>query len=125
MGQSAGYVHISVRNAQRRADGMSRRGQARAGLRLAGGTDAPDSQTAPTPVLAPNGIPGPQAVARENEARGFVIYVGMDELAASAAGTSLTRLANELRHYVESLVPGAESHAAVALAPAGAEGRDI
>ena len=76
MGQSAGYVHISVRNAQRRADGMSRRGQARAGLRLAGGTDAPDSQTAPTPVLAPNGIPGPQAVARENEARGFVIYVG-------------------------------------------------
>ena len=125
MGQSAGYVHISVRNAQRRADGMSRRGQARAGLRLAGGTDAPDSQTAPTPVLAPNGIPGPQAVARENEARGFVIYVGMDELAASAAGTSLTRLANELRHYVESLVPGAESHAAVALAPAGAEGRDL
>ena len=68
MGQSAGYVHISVRNAQRRADGMSRRGQARAGLRLAGGTDAPDSQTALTPVLAPNGIPGPQAVARENGA---------------------------------------------------------
>ena len=125
MGQSAGYVHISVRNAQRRADGMSRRGQARAGLRLAGGTDAPVSQTAPTPVLAPNGTPGPQVVARENEARGFVIYVGMDELAASAAGTSLTRLANELRHYVESLVPGAESHAAVALAPAGAEGRDL
>lgn len=120
MGETAGYVHISVRNAQRRAHhSRARRGD----LRLA--QEPESTHTAPTPVLAPNGVPGPQAVARENEARGFVIYVGMDELMASAAGTSLTRLANELRHYVESLVPGAESHAAVALAPAGAAGRDL
>jgi len=125
MSESAGYVHVSVRNAQRRGTLGHRspgaRGAGRGDLRIA---PAP-TQADPTPVLAPNGIPGPQSVARENEARGFVIYVGMDELAASAAGTSLTRLANELRHYVESLVPGSQSHAAVALAPAGAEGEDL
>ncbi|MDY6056054.1 winged helix-turn-helix domain-containing protein [Micrococcus sp.] len=129
MSGSAGYVHISVRNAQRRAFASGLR---RGDLRLAGGTataqDDPSRtapNTAPTPVLAASGVPGPQAVSRENEARGFVLYVGMDELAASAAGTSLTRLANELRHYVEALVPGSSSHAAVALAPAGAEGDDL
>ncbi|WMY79389.1 winged helix-turn-helix domain-containing protein [Citricoccus sp. I39-566] len=134
-----GYVHISVRNAQRRAARVR-------SYREQGGTygqpaerqlhpvqgDAVEEesmqlgpQTAPMPVLAPNGIPGPQAVSTETEARGFVIYVGMDESAASAAGTSLTRLANELRHYVESLVPGSQSAAAVAIAPAGAPGSDL
>ncbi|MFC7401923.1 winged helix-turn-helix domain-containing protein [Citricoccus sp. GCM10030269] len=138
-----GYVHISVRNAQRRAARVrsyrqhggtygapasqpnhqlhSVQNEAEAG---SDGTQ-PGPQTAPMPVLAPNGVPGPQAVATETEARGFVIYVGMDESAASAAGTSLTRLANELRHYVESLVPGSESAAAVAIAPAGAPGSDL
>lgn len=79
----------------------------------------------PSAMLAQNGAPGLQAVAQETDARGFVLYVGMDESAASAAGTSLTRLANELRHYVESLVAGADSHAAVAVAPAGAPGDDL
>ncbi|MDO5634162.1 MAG: winged helix-turn-helix domain-containing protein [Micrococcus sp.] len=120
MTENAGYVHISVRNAQRRA-AMAERG--RATLRVATEQDARPT-TSPTPVLADRG-PGPRAVSRENEARGFVLYVGMDELAASAAGTSLTRLANELRHYVESLVPGSESSAAVAIAPGGAEGTDL
>lgn len=140
-----GYVHISVRNAQRRA-AMAQNYRAHGGTYegMPGGralrsvpeaapaqeqaSDAASQrapQTSPMPVLAPNGIPGPQAVAQENEARGFVLYVGMDESAASAAGTSLTRLANELRHYVESLVPGSQSHAAVAIAPAGAPGADL
>ncbi len=119
MGDTAGYVHISVRNAQRRAAMHSHTPN----LRLASAHDAHPA-THPTAVLAPRGG-GPQPVSRENEARGFVLYVGMDELSASAAGTSLTRLANELRHYVESLVPGAESHAAVAIAPSGAEGTDL
>ena len=57
----------------------------------------------------------PGAGQQPTEARGFVIYVGMDEIMASAAGTSLTRLANELRHYVESLVPGAESQRGIEL----------
>ena len=137
-----GYVHISVRNAQRRA-AMAQHYRAQGGTYVgmpggrtlrsvpedaaaqqpAGAQQGP--QTSPLPVLAPNGVPGPQAVAQENEARGFVLYVGMDESAASAAGTSLTRLANELRHYVESLVPGSQSHAAVAIAPAGAPGADL
>ncbi|MCT2088766.1 winged helix-turn-helix domain-containing protein [Micrococcus terreus] len=140
-----GYVHISVRNAQRRAakaqnyrahggtyEGMPggralRSVPEAAPVQNEPSAAAPEAapQTSPMPVLAPNGIPGPQAVAQENEARGFVLYVGMDESAASAAGTSLTRLANELRHYVESLVPGSQSHAAVAIAPAGAPGADL
>ncbi|REE05088.1 winged helix-turn-helix domain-containing protein [Citricoccus nitrophenolicus] len=135
-----GYVHISVRNAQRRAARVRSYREhggtygTPAGRPLhsvqnvvepAGEAESQAPQTAPMPVLAPNGIPGPQAVATETEARGFVIYVGMDESAASAAGTSLTRLANELRHYVESLVPGSQSAAAVAIAPAGAPGSDL
>ena len=140
-----GYVHISVRNAQRRAakaqnyrahggtyEGMPGGRALRSVPEVAPVQNEPSAaapeaapQTSPMPVLAPNGIPGPQAVAQENEARGFVLYVGMDESAASAAGTSLTRLANELRHYVESLVPGSQSHAAVAIAPAGAPGADL
>ncbi|GAA1667255.1 transcriptional regulator [Citricoccus zhacaiensis] len=135
-----GYVHISVRNAQRRAARV-RSYREHGGtygtpasrqlhsvenvVEPAGEAEQQAPQTAPMPVLAPNGIPGPQAVATETEARGFVIYVGMDESAASAAGTSLTRLANELRHYVESLVPGSQSAAAVAIAPAGAPGSDL
>ncbi|QCU78844.1 winged helix family transcriptional regulator [Citricoccus sp. SGAir0253] len=134
-----GYVHISVRNAQRRAarvrsyrehGGTYGAPSPRPLHPVQEGAPAPAAaeaapQTAPLTVLAPNGIPGPQAVATETEARGFVIYVGMDESAASAAGTSLTRLANELRHYVESLVPGSQSAAAVAIAPAGAPGSDL
>ena len=132
-----GYVHISVRNAQRRAArvrsyrehggtyGAPRSRPLKSVQDHPGAAPQVSTETAPTPVLAPNGIPGPQSVATETEARGFVIYVGMDESAASAAGTSLTRLANELRHYVESLVPGSQSAAAVAIAPAGAPGSDL
>src|SRR5699024_3484292 len=61
----------------------------------------------------------------ETEARGFVLYVGMDEQAALAAGTSLTRLANELRHYVETLDQGADSYTAVAIDPAEATSDDL
>src|SRR5699024_11453354 len=68
---------------------------------------------------------GAAPVHMETEARGFVLYVGMDEQSALAAGTSLTRLANELRHYVETLVPGADSYAAVAIAPADVAGEDL
>jgi hypothetical protein len=97
-----GYAHFPVREAPRRAAGTpGRRGH------------------------APPAAPGPQPAATGTEARGFVIYVGMDESAASAAGTSLARLANGLRHHVESLSPGSESTAAVAIAPAGAPGPDL
>src|SRR5690625_4647651 len=110
-----GYVHISVRNAQRRAERV-RAYQEADENRL----QAVPSETAP--AVADNGVVAP--VHMDTEARGFGLYVRMDEQAALAAGTSLTRLANELRHYVETLVPGADPYAAVAIAPANVAGDD-
>jgi hypothetical protein len=53
-------------------------------------------------------------VANENVARGFVLYMGIDEETAAAAGTSIAKLAQEIRAYAQSLVSGAESYAASA-----------
>src|SRR5699024_2633865 len=108
-----GYVHISVRNAQRRAERVRAYREA----------DQNRLHAVPSEQPSENGAAAP--VHMETEARGFVLYVGMDEQAALAAGTSLTRLANELRHYVETLVPGADSYAAVAIAPANVAGDDL
>lgn len=151
MSVASGYVHISLRSAQNRAGSGSQRqpaaggfsrtygtqpfgnqsysvqpstGTAARSLRAVPGQDA-HPVTAPTPVVTPNGIPGPQPVSNDTVARGFVIYVGLDEETAAANGTSLSRLAAEIRAHVQTLVPGAQSHAAVALAPAGATGTDI
>jgi hypothetical protein len=57
--------------------------------------------------------------------RGFAVQVGLDETAAESAGTSLAWLAGQLRHYVESTVPGSLCAAVVAIAPAGASGSDL
>lgn len=65
------------------------------------------------------------AVPEGTEARGFVLYVGLDEAKATAAGTTLAAVVEQLRKLAAELVPGAETHAAVALAPAGAGGRDV
>ncbi|MBB5747968.1 winged helix-turn-helix domain-containing protein [Micrococcus sp. TA1] len=75
--------------------------------------------------VAAHDPPGPQPPPARTQARGFVVYVGMDEMAAAAAGTSLKRLAAELRHYVQLVVPGAETTGAVAMAPVGAPGTDL
>jgi DNA-binding winged helix-turn-helix (wHTH) protein len=99
------YAHISTRSDWRSA------------LRARGVVQAA-SLSRPEP-------PVPQAVATQTEARGFVVYVGMEEAAALAAGTTLTRLADELRRYVESIAPGTRSNAAVAMAPVGAPGSDL
>ena len=64
-----------------------------------------------------------QAVSNDNVARGFVLYVGLDEETAAAAGTSLGKLAQEIRAYVQSLVADAQSYAAVAVAPADARAK--
>lgn len=66
-----------------------------------------------------------QAVPAATEARGFALYVGITEEQAAGAGVSLTEVVNALRSTLASLVPQAESFAAVALAPAGAKGRNI
>jgi DNA-binding winged helix-turn-helix (wHTH) protein len=78
--------------------------------------------SAPT---APTEAPRLRAVPQGTEARGFVLYVGIDELTATAAGTDLSAIVEQLKLLTKQLVPTAETHAAVALAPVGAGGRDV
>lgn len=61
----------------------------------------------------------------ETEARGFALYVGLDESSAVAAGTSLTEVVNALREKLAELAPGTDTYAAVALSPKGIGGRNI
>jgi DNA-binding winged helix-turn-helix (wHTH) protein len=63
----------------------------------------------------------------ETEARGFALYVGVDETTAAAAGVTLSELVIALRKTVAELVPNAEAetYAAVALAPKGIGGKPI
>lgn len=138
MSVASGYVHISLRPQRRDNAGLlqgqqySTSGHAHA---VAQGyaplravpqySDTVQPDTAPTPVVTPNGVPGPQAVSQDTTARGFVVYVGLDEEAATAHGTTLSQLAQNIRSFIQELVPGAQSHAAVALAAASAQGPDI
>lgn len=86
---------------------------------------------APTPVAPAALTPAPvtprpiRAVPEGTEARGFALYVGIDELKAAAAGTDLGEVVQALRALAADLVPGAETYASVALAPTGAGGRDV
>jgi DNA-binding response OmpR family regulator len=67
------------------------------------------------------------STATTTEARGFALYVGIDEATAAAAGVNLAELVQALRNTVAELVPNAanETYAAVALAPTGTGGRNI
>lgn len=66
-----------------------------------------------------------RAVPQGTEARGFVFYVGLDEAKAAEAGVDLGRLVEQIKLLVGDLAPAAQTHAAVALAPVGAGGRDV
>lgn len=77
------------------------------------------------PAGGATGSPRLRAVPDGTEARGFVLYVGLDEAKAAAAGIDLGRLVTELKRLTAELAPAAETHAAVALAPTGAGGRDV
>lgn len=81
-----------------------------------------DLALAPAPSSAPSRI---RAVPEGTEARGFVLYVGLDEAKAAAAGTSLHRIVEALKELAADIAPGAQTYAAVALAPQGAGGRDV
>lgn len=59
------------------------------------------------------------------EPRGFALYVGMTEAEAQAAGISLQELVNELKATINNRVPATDTHAAIALAPAGAGGKNL
>ena len=67
------------------------------------------------------------AVPAETEARGFALYLGVDEATALANGTSLSEIASALKKTFAELVPSAanETYAAVALAPKGIGGRNV
>ncbi|GAA1825887.1 winged helix-turn-helix domain-containing protein [Nesterenkonia flava] len=121
--QNPGYVHVSVRNAARRAEIARRMRNGAGASRVSGGTE-PTPRTAPVPVVNANGG-GPQLVSPDVVARGFVLYVGLDEDTASAAGTSLHKIATELRDYVEHIAPESQVHIAMAMASAATEGSDL
>jgi len=80
---------------------------------------------APAPSAPATDAPRLRAVPQGTEARGFVLYVGIDELKAASAGTDLSAIVEQLKQLAQQLVPTAETHAAVALAPIGAGGRDV
>ncbi|MFC9334880.1 winged helix-turn-helix domain-containing protein [Arthrobacter sp. NPDC057009] len=151
MSVASGYVHISVRNANKAGQAPGLRQGFGARPAFAQGSQAnsipaapgyapqgynPNSYgqlravqadeaaplTAPTPLVAPAAAAPVRPVPNENVARGFVLYMGIDEETAAAAGTSIAKLAQEIRAYAQSLVTGAESYAAVAVAPASAPG---
>ncbi|MBG0740095.1 winged helix-turn-helix transcriptional regulator [Paeniglutamicibacter antarcticus] len=147
MSVASGYVHISVRNAGKAATGGATNNNFRAQFADRQPHPAPgtgyglgyqDSRTlAPAqgsrppylpaaPVRAPAavvpGLENRRSAQVENVARGFVLYVGVDEETAAEAGTSLAKLAQDIRAYAQTLLPQAQSYAAVAIAPADAPG---
>ncbi|MBP6187178.1 MAG: winged helix-turn-helix transcriptional regulator [Rhodoluna sp.] len=67
------------------------------------------------------------AVPAETEARGFALYLGVDEATARAHGTNLAEIANALKKTFAELVPTAadQTFAAVAIAPKGAGGKNV
>lgn len=122
-----GYVHISQRArtaaAQQTAAGADEMALRR---RAASRRPAPEAaETAPSQVRADRQLsPQPQDAAG-TEARGFVLYVGLDEAKAAAAGTTLVEVVQQLRRAVAQIAPEAQTYAAVALAHAGAPGDDL
>jgi len=78
---------------------------------------APDPDEAPRPAI--------KAVPRDTRARGFALYVGIDEAAAAENGIDLSQIVTALKNLTSTLAPGAETYAAVALAPVGSGGRDV
>ena len=88
---------------------------------------APISAVAPvtTAPATPAESPRLRAVPTGTEARGFALYVGVDEFKAIEAGTDLGHVVDQLKQLLAQLVPGSETYAAVALAPVGAGGRDV
>jgi DNA-binding winged helix-turn-helix (wHTH) protein len=89
----------------------------------------PSVSAAPSvsPVPGPSSTPAPRlrAVPTGTEARGFVLYVGVDESKAADAGITLSAIVEQLKQLTSQLVPASETYAAVALAPQGAGGRDV
>jgi DNA-binding winged helix-turn-helix (wHTH) protein len=57
--------------------------------------------------------------------KGFALYVGLDEIQAAERGLDLGKVVEALKKLTNELVPGTETYAAVALAPASSRGRQV
>lgn len=90
-------------------------------MSLVHATSFAPSATDPAQASAPR----LRAVPAGTEARGFVLYIGIDDAKAAAAGTSLGAIVQALKALAADLAPESETYAAVALAPEGAGGRDV
>ena len=86
-------------------------------------TAAAAAATAAAP--AEPAAPRPRALPEGTEARGFALYVGIDEVTAAQTGTELGDIVAQIKALVAQIAPAAETHAAVAIAPTGAGGRDV
>ncbi|MBK5238293.1 MAG: winged helix-turn-helix transcriptional regulator [Actinomycetales bacterium] len=85
---------------------------------------APATDTTP-PNFGKPAVSASSATLGKNQARGFALYVGIDEATAAANGINLGKIVEALKNLTTQLVPNAETYAAVALAPQQAGGRDV
>ncbi|WP_144790979.1 winged helix-turn-helix domain-containing protein [Kocuria palustris] len=126
MAGAPGYVHISQRARAAAATQMAAGAEGmplqRRGARRPAGHEA---EGAPQQVRADRRLNPQEQGGVSTEARGFVLYVGLDESKAAANGTTLVEVVQQLRRAVERIAPESESYAAVALAQAGAVGSDL
>ena len=67
----------------------------------------------------------PDNTENSSQIRGFAVYVGVDEASATAAGTTISELVEAVRNVIVEAVPGTETHAAVAYAPASQRGKNL
>jgi DNA-binding response OmpR family regulator len=88
-------------------------------------TAAGAAATAAAPTPAEPAAPRTRSLPEGTEARGFALYVGIDEVTAAQTGTELGDIVAQIKALVAQIAPAAETHAAVAIAPTGAGGRDV
>lgn len=86
---------------------------------------SPATDSRPALRLVEDAPPAARNLPPGTAPRGFALYVGLDEAKAAASGVSLGVLVDALRRTLADLAPAAETYATVALAPAGAGGRDV
>ncbi|NIJ04373.1 winged helix-turn-helix domain-containing protein [Frigoribacterium faeni] len=93
--------------------------------RPATGSATTTTAAAPSSAPAAPATTRPRALPEGTEARGFALYVGIDEVTAAQTGTELGDIVAQIKALVAQIAPAAETHAAVAIAPTGAGGRDV
>lgn len=127
MAGAPGYVHISQRARAATASQVAA-GAESMPLRRRPSARRPEEMPAepvPSKVRADRQLNPQEQNGVGTEARGFVLYVGLDEVKAAAEGTTLVEVVQQLRRAVGRIAPDAETYAAVALAQSGAAGSDL